>query len=137
VDFIDTNVLLYGALPPGAEPAKREIARTILAAREVGASVQVLQEFYTQATRPSRNDRLTHEDALGVLERLSVLPVQALTTELVLAAIVTCERYGISYWDATIIEAARALGCAVVLSEHLHDGQDYGGVLVENPFRGR
>ena len=136
MDFIDTNVLLYGALPPGAEPAKREIARTILAAREVAASVQVLEEFYTQATRPSRNDRLTHEDALAVLERLIVLPVQALTTELVLAAIVTCERFGISYWDGAIIEAARALGCAVVLSEDLNDGQDYGGVRVENPFRG-
>ena len=99
-------------------------------------SVQVLQEFYTQATRRTRNDRLTHEDALAVLERLVALPVQALTTELVLAAIATCGRFRISYWDAAIIEAARALGCAVVLSEDLNDGQDYGGVRVENPFRG-
>jgi predicted nucleic acid-binding protein len=137
VDFIDTNVLLYGALPPGTEPAKREVARKILVAREVATSVQVLQEFYTQATRPARSDELTHEDALAVLERLIVLPVQALSTELVLAAIVTCERYGISYWDAAIIEAARAIGCSVVLSEDLRDGQDYGGVRVENPFRGR
>jgi len=136
VDFIDTSVLLYGALPPATEPAKREKARKILATREVAASVQVLEEFYTQATRPSRNDRLTHADALAVLERLIVLPVQTLTTELVLAAIVTCERFGISYWDGAIIEAARALGCAVVLSEDLNDGQDYGGVRVENPFRG-
>lgn len=29
-----------------------------------------------------------------------------------------------------IVEAARALGCDVVLSEDLADGQDYGGVLV-------
>ena len=136
VDFIDTNVLLYGTLPPGTEQAKREIARKILATREVAVSVQVLQEFYTQATRPSRTDRLTHEDALAVLERLIVLPVQALTTELVLAAIVASERFRISYWDGAIIEAARALGSAVVLSEDLNDGLDYGGVRVENPFRG-
>lgn len=136
MDFIDTNVLLYGALPAGTEPEKRDIARTVLAAREVAVSVQVLQEFYTQATRRTRNDRLTHEDALAVLERLVALPVQALTTELVLAAIATCGRFRISYWDAAIIEAARALGCAVVLSEDLNDGQDYGGVRVENPFRG-
>jgi len=31
-------------------------------------------------------------------------------------------------------EASRVLGCEVVLSEDLGDGQDYGGVLAENPF---
>ncbi|HLK77816.1 MAG TPA: hypothetical protein VKU77_29725 [Streptosporangiaceae bacterium] len=41
----------------------------------------------------------------------------------------------LSYWDAAIIEAARALGCAHVLSEDLNDGQDYGGVRVADPFR--
>jgi predicted nucleic acid-binding protein len=53
----------------------------------------------------------------------------------VLAALATRERYGISYWDAAILEACRSLGCDVVLSEDLNDGQDYGGVRVENPFR--
>ncbi|MGA7703961.1 MAG: hypothetical protein WB998_03585 [Solirubrobacteraceae bacterium] len=32
------------------------------------------------------------------------------------------------------MEAARTLGCGLVLSEDLSDGQDYGGVSVENPF---
>jgi predicted nucleic acid-binding protein len=39
--------------------------------------------------------------------------------------------------DAAILEAARAAGCDVVLSEDLSDGQDYGGVRVENPFAER
>jgi predicted nucleic acid-binding protein len=43
--------------------------------------------------------------------------------------------FQLSYWDAAILEAARSLGCAVVLSEDLSDGQDYDGVRVENPFR--
>jgi len=34
-----------------------------------------------------------------------------------------------------VIEAARALGCASVLSEDLADGRDYDGVHVEYPFR--
>jgi predicted nucleic acid-binding protein len=46
-----------------------------------------------------------------------------------------CRRYVISYWDAAIIEASRALGCAIVLSEDLSHGQDYDGVTVQNPFR--
>ena len=49
----------------------------------------------------------------------------------------TCERHRLSYWDAAILEAARALGCEVVLSEDLTHGRSYDGVRVENPFRAR
>jgi predicted nucleic acid-binding protein len=54
---------------------------------------------------------------------------------LVLAAMETRDRFGISYWDAAIVEAARTLGCAEVLSEDLSHGQDFDGVRVLNPFR--
>ena len=47
-----------------------------------------------------------------------------------LAAMSTRQRFEISYWDAAILEAARTLGCEVVLSEDLSDGQDYAGVRV-------
>ena len=53
-----------------------------------------------------------------------------------LSAARTSARYRLSYWDAATIEAARALGCETVLSEDLNDGQDFGGVIFENPFRG-
>ena len=59
-----------------------------------------------------------------------------ITKELVRAAIATCMRFQIAYWDGAIIEAAKELGCDTILSEDLNDGQDYGGVRVENPFRG-
>jgi predicted nucleic acid-binding protein len=36
---------------------------------------------------------------------------------------------------AAILEAARSLGCDLVLSEDLGDGQDSAGVRVEDPFR--
>jgi predicted nucleic acid-binding protein len=65
---------------------------------------------------------------------LRLFPTQETTIALVLAAAETKQRFQISYWDAAIVEAARALGCDVVLSEDLSDGQDYGGVRVENPF---
>lgn len=51
------------------------------------------------------------------------------------AAFATRERFGISSWDAAMLEAARQLGCDVVLSEDLGHGQDYDGVPVINPFR--
>jgi predicted nucleic acid-binding protein len=46
----------------------------------------------------------------------------------------TRQRFAISYRDAAILEAARALGCEEVLSEDLSHGQDYDGVFVVNPF---
>jgi predicted nucleic acid-binding protein len=51
-----------------------------------------------------------------------------------MAALTSRQRFELSYWDAAITEASRALGCEVVLSEDLSDGQDYAGVRVTNPF---
>ncbi|MGE4424924.1 MAG: PIN domain-containing protein, partial [Solirubrobacteraceae bacterium] len=75
------------------------------------------------------------QQAAGHVEAFARFPVQDTTVEVVRAALATRERIQISYWDAAIIEAARAVGCGVVLSEDLGDGQDYAGVRVENPFR--
>jgi predicted nucleic acid-binding protein len=135
VRFVDTNILIYSISTDPEEREKAERANQILATRDLGLSVQVLQEFYVQATRESRPGRLTHERAAGLVESFLRFPVRAVTTGIVEAAIEVCQRFQISYWDAAILEAARSLECEVVLSEDLSDGQDYGGVRVENPFR--
>jgi len=136
VAFVDTNVLVYAVSRDPGERDKAARANDILLARDVQLSAQVLQEFYVQATRATRSDRLAHEEAVGFVETLLGFPVQHTTTAIVLAALETRERFGISYWDAAILEAARALRCEVVFSEDLGDGRDYDGVRVENPFRG-
>ena len=133
--FADTNVLLYALSRDDREQAKAERANQILAVGDLALSVQVLQEFYVQATRPSRPDPLTHDQAARLIESFLRFPVQEITTEVMLAALAGCQRFRISYWDAAIIEAGRILGCEVVLSEDLNDGQDYAGMLVQNPFR--
>jgi predicted nucleic acid-binding protein len=137
VRFVDTNVLLYTISRDPQEREKAALANELLASRDVGLSVQVLQEFYVQATRESRADRLTDEQAAALVDSFRRFPVQETTVGVALAAISTKQRFGISYWDAAILEAARALGCEVVVSEDLGDGQDYAGVRVENPFVGR
>lgn len=132
--FVDTNVLLYCISRDPGERDKAERANNILASRDIGISVQVLQEFYVQATRESRPDRITHDQARGLVESFLRFPAQDINVGVMLSALATRARFGISYWDAAIIEAARTLGCDVVLSEDLSDGQDYGGIRVENPF---
>ncbi len=133
--FVDTNVLLYAISQDPAERAKATVANEILAAGEIGLSVQVLQEFYVQATRASRMDALTHDQAAGLVEAWCRFPVQVTSVEVMAAALAIRDRFGISYWDAAILAAARALGCSVVLSEDLDDTTDYGGIRVEDPFR--
>jgi predicted nucleic acid-binding protein len=135
VRFVDTNVLLYAVSKDPREEDKAGRAREILAARDLTLSVQVLQEFYVQATRESRPDPLTHEQAARLVASFMRFSVAEITTVVMLAAIATHQRFQISYWDAAILEAARSTGCELVLSEDLSDGQDYSGLRVENPFR--
>jgi predicted nucleic acid-binding protein len=134
VRFVDTNVLLYTASTAPDESAKAAMARSVLEAQDLALSVQVLQEFYVQATRQTRTDRLTHQQAVLLVEAWRRFPVQETTVALMRAAASTAGRHRISYWDAAIVEAARMAGCAVVLSEDLTDGRDFDGVRVENPF---
>ena len=113
--FVDTNILLYAISRDPAEQDKAKRANDILGERDLALSVQVLQEFYVQATRASRPDAIGHQQAVLLIESF--------------------QRFQLSYWDAAIIEASRAMGCRQVLSEDLNDGQDYSGVRVANPFR--
>lgn len=133
--FVDTNVLLYAVSTAANERSKAGVARALLEESDLALSVQVLQEFYVQATRASKADRLSHEHATILVESFLRYPAQETTLAVMRAALETSQRFRISYWDAAIIEAARALGCRTVLSEDLSHGSDYAGVTVENPFR--
>ena len=132
--FVDTNVLLYSIGMDAAEEAKRLRARDLLLKDDLAFSVQVLQEFYSQATSARFRGSLTHEAAVNYVQIFCTYPVQEMTIELLMAALSAKQRFHISYWDAAIIEAARALGCATLLSEDLNHGQNYDGVRVVNPF---
>jgi len=134
VRFADTNLVLYAISRDPGETEKARRANEILSAGDLGLSVQVLQEFYVQATRSTRPDPITHEQAVGLIESWRRFPVQETTIEVMVAALATRQRFGISYWDAAIIEAGRALGCTVILSEDLDAGTNYDGLRVENPF---
>lgn len=133
--FVDTNVLLYAVSTAPEEDRKARVARALLDQADLALSTQVLLEFYVQATRPTRAERLTHEQAQSLVEAFLRFPVQETTVSLVLASLRTRQRFGLSLWDAAIVEAARALGCGLILSEDLQHGQDLAGVTVVDPFR--
>ena len=84
--FVDTNVLLYAISRDEAEHGKAAQASELLSSREVALSVQVLQEFYVQATRDSRPDRLDREQAAALMESFRRFPVQETTMPVMLSA---------------------------------------------------
>ena len=133
--FIDTNVLVYAVASRGAEAKKSACANVILQAGDVSLSTQVLGEFYRAVTSARRAIPLTHREAVAWVQLWKRHDVRGITLPHVDLALEICDRFQVSYYDALIIAAARLAQCAVIYSEDLGDGQDYGGVQVENPFR--
>lgn len=135
--FVDTNVLLYAVSRLPEDAGKRRRARELLREKDLTASVQVFQEFYHQATRPTRPGRLSDEDAIAFLGTLLGFPVQDVTLNLFRDAVALSRRFKLSYWDGAILASARAAGCDAVYSEDLSARQDYDGVRVIDPFEER
>jgi predicted nucleic acid-binding protein len=133
--FVDTNVLLYSISTLPAEAVKAAKAQAVLSNSDLALSVQVLQEFYVQSTRPSRSDPLTHDEALAFIRTWRRFIIQDITLAVLDDALAIKARYQLSYWDSAIIAAAKTINCTEVLSEDMNDGQDYGGVTVVNPFK--
>ena len=132
--FVDTNVLIYAVSTTPHDAARTRRALTLLDESDLALSVQVLQEFYVQATNASRPGALTHDEAVLFATSLTRFRVQEMTVDVMFSAFELRERFDLSYWDAAILTAARACGCETVLSEDFSPGQDYDGVRVINPF---
>jgi predicted nucleic acid-binding protein len=133
--FLDTNILLYAISPRPEEAAKRARADALLDRVDGALSVQVLQEFYVQATRPTRPGRLPHDLAVGLVRAWTRFRVQEMTLPVLEAALEIKAAHGFSYWDSAIIAAARALGCSRLYSEDMSHGREIEGVTIVNPFR--
>ncbi len=139
--FVDTNVLVYAASSAAEDKARRDVAHLGLELldrsdlRAVGLAC-VLAEFYAVATSKSKLN-LPHDDAVVAClnsRLVARIPACPITRELVMNAVDLRHRFGISYWDAAIIMAAKQMGCQTLYSEDLNHGQDYDGVTVVNPF---
>ena len=132
--FFDTNVLVYAASTSAEDARKRNTALDLIRTKDFGLSAQVLQEFYVTVTRKFRVP-LEPSAATALLEFYRELPLALIDYPLITSGIEVSLRYGISYWDGTVVAAAESLGATVLYTEDLSHGQRYGSVRVVNPFR--
>src|SRR5262245_17684584 len=119
LQFLDTNILLYSISRNPAESFKRERAIALLDDDLSALSIQVLQEFYVQATRVTRADAIPHELAAGLIESWSRFRIQDMNLAVLNAALRIRQTHGFSFWDCAILAAALALGCDRVYTEEI------------------
>jgi predicted nucleic acid-binding protein len=133
--FVDTNILVYTR--DSDQDQKQKIAAQRLSLlwqeRTGRTSVQVLSEYYVTLTRKLKPGVRT-EDAWDDVQALMSWEPQALDGEVLKRAREIERRYRTSWWDATIVAAAHAQSCTVLLSEDFQDGMAFGQIVVRNPF---
>ena len=136
ISFVDTNVVFYAAsrgLSPQDRP-KRPLARDLLNEGQFALSGQVLAEFYNNITQKGPAP-FSHDEAIEYIELLRIQPCVPIDTDVVVQGAALAARYQLSYWDGAIIAAAHIAGAKTLYSEDLSDGQQYGDVVVVNPFQ--
>ncbi len=134
--FVDTNVLVYahdvtaGAKHDQTKTRVEELWRN----RSGVVSTQVLQELCVNLRRKAGRP-VSLKAAREIVADYLAWNVVTNTGESILDALELEERYGVSFWDALVIQAAEASGAEVLYSEDLSDGQKYRSVRVVNPFK--
>lgn len=133
--FVDTNIFVY-AYDKG-NGIKQKLARRLITDLwenyQGCISIQVLQELYVTITKKVAIP-LSPGTASQIITDLSVWNHHVPDAGDVLEAINIQQRYGISFWDAMIVNSAWKTGCSVIWTEDLNSGQVYGNVKVYNPF---
>jgi predicted nucleic acid-binding protein len=135
LQLVDTNVLVYAHDRSAGSKHKRALGLIEeLWENHLGClSIQVMQEFYVVTTQKITKP-LEQETATRIIRNLTQWHLHAPIAEDVLGAIGIQRRYEVSFWDAMIIWSAQQLGCSILWSEDLSEGQEYGDLRVLNPF---
>jgi predicted nucleic acid-binding protein len=133
VEFIDTNILIYAHDTSAGAKHRRsiELLTRLFEGLSGALSVQVLSEFYSAAT--------TKLGMKGQVAEEVIHDLRGWTTHSpghadVLKACSLHRRYKIAWRDALIVNSAIELGCSVLWTEDLSNGQRYGSVTARNPF---
>ena len=135
--FVDTNVLVYAfdTTDPKKHLVSNSLITNLVSEGRLCISVQVVHEFYSVLTKPSRPFRVSHEQAARVVsELIESASVISLTPEMTLSALAVVKVHCISFWDALIWAAAKHSNCQVIYSEDFQNGRLLDGIRYVNPF---
>ncbi len=131
--FLDTNVLIYtdDHDAPGKQRRAIEVYERARRRRTGVVSTQVLQEYFVGATRKLGVVAAVTRRKVELFARLDLVRIDL---GIILAAIDFQRLHRVSFWDALIVQAALAGGCATLLSEDMQHGRRIDGLEIVNPF---
>ena len=133
--FMDTNVLVYTR--DASEPRKQNLAiawmKHLWGAGNGRVSFQVLQEFYVTVTEKLKPGLDPNQARRNVQALFAWRPIP-IETKVIQAAWPNQDRLRLSWWDSLIVAAAQIGDCRYLLTEDLHEGQEFGNLRVVNPF---
>jgi len=134
--FLDTNIFVYSfdTASPKKAAQSAKLIRSAIETRGGVVSYQVVQEFFNVALRRFRKP-MSSADAEQYLSTtfrplLSVHSSPALYGE----ALRIGARFRLAWYDSLIVASAIEGQCGVLYSEDFQDGQQFGTVVVSNPF---
>jgi predicted nucleic acid-binding protein len=130
---LDTNVLAYAEGINGAQMQGK--AAALLAALPAGSvllPVQVLAELFNLLVRKGR--QLPAVAEANVIRWRNEFEVVDTSTSTLDSALELAARHQFTIWDALVLSAAAEGGCRLLLSEDLHHGFSWRGVVTANPF---
>jgi predicted nucleic acid-binding protein len=132
--LLDTNLLVYAdaADEPVRQRRALDVITRLRAAGDAVLSTQVLQEYVNVALRKLRLPPALVRERLAFYRRFELVPA---SPELIAGALDLHMLHALSFYDALIVQAAAASGCARLLSEDMQHGAVIAGVRIENPFR--
>ncbi len=135
LSFVDTNILVYAydSNQTSKQATASDLLRRLWQDRTGRASMQVLNEFYATVTKKLR-PAMHAEEAWDDVLALMAWDPQLIDRDILISAREVERRYRTSWWDATIVAAAQAQRCKVLLSEDFQDGMVFGQLRVRNPF---
>jgi predicted nucleic acid-binding protein len=118
-----------------AAPAKQNTTLDLIARhakdRSGVISTQVLQEFYSAATRKLGIEPL---QARQHLRNFRVFDIVQVTPAIIEEGIDCSILHQLSFWDGLILAAAAMANSTELLSENLNHQQKLEGITIRNPF---
>ncbi|HEX3845610.1 MAG TPA: PIN domain-containing protein [Steroidobacteraceae bacterium] len=135
IAFVDSNILIYAHDLDAGVKRERAVAklRELWNSGSGRLSVQVLQEFYVNATQKLATP-VARATAREIVKTYGVWVRHATTVDTVTRASEICEIARISFWDALIVASAEEVDADELLSEDLSVGQVIVGIKVVNPL---
>lgn len=131
---IDTNILVYSIDKDAG--TRHEQSRTLVDAlvdRDCVLTLQALAEFFHAVTR--KNKMPVAEAAAMVHDWMELFPVAIADGRTLSQAIQLKNEHDFAFWDAMLVQAARAAGVTRLLTEDMQDGRTLGALRLENPFK--